>query len=126
MKYAPNQYAKAFMSVVARAPTTKRAEFTKRFLRSVQKNGDLSRIRQILNAIERHFVAERGGAWVRLEFARPQPECAVAALRERFGARDHVEVAVRPELVAGVRITQNGDTELDYSLARKLKKLFTR
>ena len=126
MRYAPSQYAEAFTAVVPKAPASRRAELTQRFLRSVRKNGDLSRIRQIVAAIERRLVTERGGAWIRLEFARPQPEHAVAGLRGSFGAHDHIEVAVRPELIAGVRITRDNETELDYSLARKLKKLFTR
>ena len=126
MRYAPNQYADAYTAVVARTPAAKRTELIKRFLRSVRKNGDFSRVSQIVTAIERRLVTERGGEWVRLEFARPQPERALAGLRKQFGRDDHVAVAVRPELIAGVRITRNEETELDHSLARKLKKLFSR
>lgn len=126
MRYAPAQYAEAFSAVIAKSSPSKREEAIAGLLRSVQKNGDRSRKDQILAAIERRMVAERGGAWVRLEFARTMPERVVAELKKGFNPKDHVETAVRPELVAGVRITQNGETELDYSLARKLKKLFPR
>ncbi|OHA09394.1 MAG: hypothetical protein A3B37_02420 [Candidatus Sungbacteria bacterium RIFCSPLOWO2_01_FULL_59_16] len=124
MRYAPKHYAEAFATTIAKTPAAHWGELIKRFLRAVRKHGDVSRIRQILTAVERRFVTERGGEWIRLEFARPQPERALAILRDHFRARDHVEVVVRPELIAGIRITRNGETELDYSLARKLKKLF--
>lgn len=112
MKYAPSIYARAFLET---------KPDVKNFLRVVAKNGDFQRIDTIVEAIEAQAAKDRGGHMVELEFARETP------LRQKFTftAKDLIRTSINPFLVAGVRVTIDGEKELDMSLRRKLNKLFS-
>ena|SRR3989338_3990644 len=111
MKYSPAVYAKAFWEVRPDA---------ERFLNVVHKNGDFSRVDKIVAALEAIATHEQGGRMINLEFARETE----LAEKFKFKSHDHVRVAINPALVAGVRITIDGEQELDQSLQRKLNTLW--
>jgi|SRR3989344_3555991 len=119
MKYAPDTYARAFwetLSAQAGKPEPKQ------FVEVVAKNGDFSRIDRIVAAIEKHAVHAQGGRMVELEFARS----SAVSQKFKFSAKDRVHTSINSSLVAGVRVTIDGERELDLSLQRKLQKLFPR
>lgn len=111
MKYAPDIYAQAFLET---------KPDLKRFLEVVAKNGDFSRIDAILAATEKRIVHEHGGRMIELEYARQSAE----SNKFKFTAKDRVHTSINPSLVAGVRITIDGEQEFDGSLQHKLQKLF--
>lgn len=111
MKYAPSIYAKAFLETEPEP---------KRFLQAVARNGDLAKIDKIVTAIEELVTKKHGGHTIALEFARKSD----LAEKFKFSAKDHVRVSINPSLVAGVRITIDGEQELDESLQRKLNNLW--
>lgn len=111
MKYAPSMYAKAFWEVQPDA---------KKFFDAVKNNGDGTRVDKILEAIEEHATKTHGGHMIHLEFARETE----LAKKFEFALKDHVRVSINPSLVAGVRMTIDGEQELDASLQRKLHRLW--
>ena len=126
MRYTADRYASAFLATVGSAPAAKRSPLMRRFVQTVAKHGDLVRINHIIAAIEQHLVKQQSGRWIRVAFARPAPGETLTRFRKRFPAPDHVEVAIDPSLIAGARITIDGEEELDLSFARKLNRLFSR
>ncbi|RJQ36369.1 hypothetical protein C4552_03720 [Candidatus Parcubacteria bacterium] len=125
MRHTTDRYAAAFLAAIDEAPAGQHARIVRRFVQAVAKHGDLSRANDIVAAIERRLVKSRGGRWVRVTFARPASNEIVARFRKRFPAPDHVETAVDPSLIAGARVTVDGEEELDMSFARKLNRLFS-
>lgn len=120
MKYTPNTYAKAFLET--------KPDLT-RFLQVVSRNGDFARIEKIVAAIQEVATKQQGGHMVHLEFARldsaRQARNSDLAEKFKFGPKDHVRVRTNSHLVAGVRVTIDGEQELDMSLRRKLNTLFS-
>jgi F0F1-type ATP synthase delta subunit len=60
-----------------------------------------------------------------IESARPLSTEARKKITTPFGPKDRITESIRPELIAGVRITINGTQEYDGSLAYKVQKLFS-
>lgn len=123
MKYPARLYARALVLTLAERPAEEK-RILERFVGVVRKNGDWSRIEKIVAAAEELMVRQAGGRMVKLEFARTVPEETISQFRSAFGERDRVRVSLNPRLVAGVRISIDGEKELDNSLERKLSKLF--
>ncbi len=111
MKYAADLYAKAFLETKADP---------KRLLAVVKKNGDLLGLHKIVAAIETLLVKKAGGHIVHLEFARTNE----LADKFVFSPKDRVSISINPALIAGVRITIDGEKEFDNSFQRKVNQLF--
>ena len=106
MKYKAKEYAMA----IAQA---KKFNLQK-FLRLLEKNGDTKKMKEIVALVEKMKYRK-----VVIETAR------TVKTNWRFGKHDKIEEKISPELLAGVRITINGETQLDFSLKNKLDKIFT-
>jgi len=118
-------YAEALIGAVDKIPGSAQNMTLKRFLGVVRKNGDWSGLRKILVATRMMLARKAGGRVVNLEFARGVSDGTISKFSKAFSHKDHVEVEINPRLVAGMRITIDGEKELDNSLQRKLTKLFT-
>lgn len=125
MRYSPETYAEALIGAVDKIPGSAQNTTLKRFLEVVKKNGDWSGLKKILAATRTMLVKKAGGRVINLEFARGVSEETISKFSKAFSQKDHIEIAVNPRLVAGMRITIDGEKELDNSLQRKLTKLFT-
>lgn len=124
MKYPSYLYARAFLEVMEKTPERKRGEILKRFVQLLFKNGDIRRADKIIEAVSRFIVQARGGRSVAIEYARIIPAKLRRKLTGAFSKKDAVTEILNPVLVAGVRITMDGNEELDMTMARKLKKVF--
>ena len=124
MKYTPETYALALHDTVSRAPSEKRREIVKRFAALLRRTGDIARAGKIIRAFEKLTVKKSGGRWVEIEFARPLDAKLASKIGKLFAAKDRIEETINPALIAGARVTIDGEQELDNSLARKLKKMF--
>ena len=125
MRVAPKQYAEAFRAVVAEARPSETKTIIRRLIASAIKRQDRARLPAIVHAIERKTVTENGGRWVEIQTARSVPPRALSRFRRTFSKKDQITTKIDPRLVAGVRIVVNDERALDYSLERKLRKLFT-
>lgn len=122
MKYPAQAYAKAFTESLSEHPA-KKDRIIENFLREVKKNGDWALIGKIFAQVTQKIVHDSGGRIITAEFARPLSEKLIADFKKQFSSKDHVEVSIRPELVAGVRVLVDGEKELDMTLAKKINKL---
>ncbi|MBI2064803.1 MAG: F0F1 ATP synthase subunit delta [Candidatus Yanofskybacteria bacterium] len=120
MRYSVNNYVGAFTQIIKEIP---REKAINGFLRLLAKTGDIKHSKKILTAIHKKIINEDGGKWIDIEAARePMPKREM--LKNKFSKKDHINFIINPELVAGVRITVNGEEELNNTLRNKLNKLF--
>lgn len=120
MKYSMNNYVGAFTQAIGKVS---RDEVVSGFVRLLKKTGDIKHSKKILEAIHKKLVNEKGGKWVNVETAR-ESSLKKISLKHSFSDKDHLELSINPELVAGVRITVDGQEELNNSLQNKLNRLF--
>lgn len=120
MKYATNNYVIAFTEIVTKVLQEKAVEG---FVKLLKKTGDIKHSKKIIEAVHKKLVNEKGGKWVNVEVAR-ESALEREKLKHNFSNKDYVDFKINPELVAGIRITVDGDEELNNSLQNKLNKLF--
>lgn len=124
MRYSPEIYAKSFFEVLEISKASAYESILKRFLAVVSKNGDQSRINAIIEAFERLVVKSNGGKIVEIITARDVSPAEQSKLKKLFSTNDLIKTSIDPKLVAGVRVELNGELELDYSLAKRFRKMF--
>ncbi len=125
MKYTPRLYARALTAVIAKRMSPAEEKKTIRnFLELLRKNGDLRLAEKIVSEAERLTLERSGKRKVVLETARPLSDKQKKLLHKMLKPGDIVEEKTSPELVAGAKITVNGNLQFDGTLARKLKKMF--
>ncbi|MEK9173176.1 MAG: F0F1 ATP synthase subunit delta [Patescibacteria group bacterium] len=122
MKYSPKDYALALSSIFEKSKDEKHLIST--FLKVVRKNGDQKILPKILEVFKKTEVRKNGGSHIKVEFARETKEVQIKSILKQFSPKDWVETSINPSLIAGVRITLDGEREIDNSLSRKLHKLF--
>lgn len=133
MKHKPEIYAAALSRVLSENKESEDG-ILNNFLRAVRKNGDWVGISKILRAVETRFVKNRGGRMVLVESARDLPEDMKKEFLKVFSAKggfasgekkeDKIAFINNANIIAGARVTINGEQELDFSFRRKLNKLF--
>jgi F0F1-type ATP synthase delta subunit len=124
MKSSPLNYAIALKSVLDATPAPEQVAVIRRFVRILSRRGDRVQGPKITQEFEKLVTEAAGGQLVVIESARPLPERALDLLRRHFGDKDRVSLKINPELIAGVRVTINGEKELDNTMAKKLKGMF--
>ncbi|KKU52758.1 MAG: hypothetical protein A3F26_00450 [Candidatus Ryanbacteria bacterium RIFCSPHIGHO2_12_FULL_47_12b] len=123
MKYTPEIYARAVREAIDEAPVGERDKVFKRFVQAVARKGDARKLPAVVRELERSDVHAKGGRMVTIEFARTLGH-ETSEFKSFLKPEDHLENRVNPDLVAGVRITIDEERELDFSLARRLNKMF--
>lgn len=123
MRYSVNNYVKAFSELLKEAPANRHENISASFIKLLQKTGDIKHKEKIIEAIHKKLVNEKGGKWIDVEVAR-ESASKKGMLKNKFSDKDHLNFKINPELVAGMRITVNGEEELDNTLQNKLNKLF--
>src|SRR3989344_6486645 len=117
-KINPKHYASAFLDVLKEGLSEGGA--LQGLFQTLRARGDLGRRLEILTAVEREAVQRSGGRLVRAEFAHALGISERKEFLESWGKNDRVAMSVSPELVAGLKILIDGETELDLSLHAKL------
>ncbi|MBI4086274.1 MAG: F0F1 ATP synthase subunit delta [Candidatus Liptonbacteria bacterium] len=125
MKYPSKLYAQAFGELAAGdLNKTEETRLVKNFFEVIEKNNDTHQLKKIFEETEKILRVKTGRRSVTIETARE-----VANLKTKFGhfliKTDVVEEKINPELLAGVKITVNDETQFDGSLKRKIDKLFS-
>lgn len=123
MKYTTEIYASALREVIGEAKPSKRDAIVKRFVQAVIRRGDARKLPTIARELEQDEVHARGGRMVEVESVSALRH-NMSKLKNLFKEADHIETRINPELIAGTRITIDGERELDFSLARQLNKMF--
>ena len=125
MKYPAPTYAKALLAVYHKASADQHSHIVKNFIRVLVKNGDVSSLAKIEVEIQKQLVKQKNGRMILVETARDLDDAVLKKIFSKFSTHDHVESKINPSLVAGVRVSINGEQELDISLARRLHSMFS-
>jgi len=124
MKYPINSYAKALAeAILSKDGNSKQIE--KNFIAVLRKNGDESHAWKIIKESEIVLRKKDGTKKIVLRSARPLKKSPKDILGEMLGPEDVCEVAVSPDLIAGMTITVNDDLRFDGSLKGKIDKMFS-
>lgn len=124
MNYSPTSFAKAFLAALAETPKEKHAALLKNFLKVVERYRAGLKIKNIVADIEALSLKQSGGRKIVLEMARPLNDKVRREILAQFGKKDRVEVKIKPEIIAGIKIIIDDEAALDNTLKRKLGKLF--
>lgn len=123
MRYSARQYAKAFVAALELVPKSKEETASRALIAIAKENGDGRELDKITWEIERLLARKKGGRSVLVESARTIAPRGHKKLFSRFGKNDIVREKISPELVAGLRITLDGELELDRSLTGMLRRV---
>jgi F0F1-type ATP synthase delta subunit len=122
MKIKPKIYAEALAQIMAeRKSAQEKEKIVEKFLKLLEKNGDMGKAKEILAFAENLFIKKTGRRKVVIETARKADKKAL--LKEIEMAGDIVQEKINPELIAGIKIIIN-DQQLDLSLQKKLQTIF--
>ncbi len=124
MKYSTQDYARALAEVIAASSPREEAAIRKNFQALLYKNNDETRGGKILEAAGRVLRARQGGREVVFESARKLSAPHRNELEKFLRPDDQAVLRVNPSLVAGVRITVDGEYEFDGSLRGKMDRIF--
>ncbi|MEK7187216.1 MAG: F0F1 ATP synthase subunit delta [Patescibacteria group bacterium] len=119
MKYSARFYAKALAEVIHDG---KEKDAASHLVSILKKNGDLKHLPEIIRLTEKALIEKDGGRSVVIETARPIADIE-KKLHSFLKKEDSIETKVNPDLVAGVRVTINGESQIDASLQSELSKL---
>lgn len=122
MKYSVHTYAQALVAVIE-DKAVKDDVIEKNFLALVRKNGDEGHLPQILEEASRLARGKSGIRKVTVESARELSPSQKATLKQFIQLHDEVEERIDKELIAGIKITVNDETQFDGSLKSKLNKV---
>jgi len=118
----PKDYAKALVELMADKKMSEK-KITDGFLRILVKNGDLKKAKEIMRLAEQLLVKKTGNKKIVVESART---IETKKLLNTFIEKgDAVQEKINPSLIAGVKITVDGEKQFDFSLKSKLDKLFS-
>jgi F0F1-type ATP synthase delta subunit len=124
MKYPVLSYARALASAVTEAGLADQKKIVQNFSDLLRRNGDEAAGGKIVEEAARIVRTKEGLREVVFESARPLTPSQRGSLRGLVKSGDMTLERVNPELVAGVRISVDGEREFDGSLRGKLNKLF--
>lgn len=125
MAYTPKQYAESFVGAVTRAQGKDVDVAIQRFIALMRKNSDWSRRKKIVERIEDEWRKKEGRSLATIVSARPLTVGDRQKIRERFPEdRYDLKEEVRPEIMAGVRIEIDRESQIDATLAGIFKKMF--
>ena len=123
MKHQASIYAKALVEAAASVPKEKDDAVVSNFLKLVKKNGDMGQVDKIVRLAQKSMAKRYGRRILSVESARPLGR-NLDFIKKIAKKEDIIEEKINPGIIAGVKITINGEMQFDGSLDRKLKKLF--
>src|SRR3989344_841986 len=123
MKSKPKIYARVLVDVMmSKKNTGNEKKIVDNFLKLLKKNVDVKNAMEIIRLAEVFILQKTGNKKITLETAREIGRKNI--FKEIVRRHDIVEEKIDPELIAGIRITVNGEKQLDFSLKNKLDKIF--
>lgn len=125
MKYKPKDYAKALSELILKEVTaSQEKKLLDNFLKLLKKNGDISKIKKIIDLAETLFFKKTGRKKVILETVREINSKQKRLLESLIGKGDIVQERISKDLIAGVKIIVNDEKQIDFSMQKKLENIF--
>ena len=123
MKIKPKIYARVLVDVMmSKKNAGNEKKIVDNFLKLLKKNVDVKNATEIIRLAEVFILQKTGNKKITLETARDIGRKNI--FKEIVKSHDIVEEKINPELIAGIRVTVNGENQLDFSLKNKLDKIF--
>lgn len=122
MKIKPKIYAKALVDLIVENKN-KTTNIVERFLRLLEKNGDIRKAKEILVFAEDLFIKKTGRRKIITETARKITPRQKELLKSVERQGDIVSERINKDLIAGIKIIVN-DNQLDMSMQKKLQNIF--
>ena len=119
MKYKSKIYAKALADLISES---KDKHMVENFLSLLKKNRDFKRAKEIIVLAENELLKKTGNRRIILETARETETKDI--LKKNIKKGDILEEKINPDLVAGLKVTINGERQIDFSLKNKLDNIF--
>ena len=119
----PQDYAEAFTKAHLEGGVSDDVLIARLFA-SVKRNNDVRKLSAIARAVGMKLTRRAGGDDITITSARALSEHQRDEFIKTLKKNDAIHFDIDPALHAGVRISKNGEEELDTSLARKIARLF--
>lgn len=122
-------YAKALADIASPKPKGEGGsdlddeQIVKRFLKLLEKDGLQKKAKQILDLAEDLLLRKQGKNKITFEIARRLTTENRALLKQFVREGDVVKEKINHELIAGVKITINGEKQFDNSMLSKLNNI---
>ena len=126
MKYRIKTYRDAYLSALEGKTFEEKKAITRRLLSILTREQALGRSRELFRSIRHAHLKHLGRREATLESAAPLPKHAREEIARALGKHTSITVAVRPELLAGIKITIDDETLIDASGKRLVDTMFTR
>ena len=97
---------------------------TNNFVKLLVKDGQEKKAKEILNLAEDMILAKKGNKKIVFETARKITAGHKKILNGIAKSGDVIQEKINPELIAGVKIIINGNTQFDQTMKSKLQKIF--
>ena len=121
MKPRLKEYAKA-LSLLMTESSFGEKDSILAFINLLDRKGELKNIGEIINLAEKYYLAKKGNKKVVIEMARKMNIENLSHIVLNEG--DILEEKINLDLVAGVKISINGEKQIDFSLSKKLNDIF--
>ncbi len=125
MKYGTDVYVRAYIHARKSVTHKEYSELDESFCELLRSHGEMPHAETIMKEIESALVNEQGGRHIVIESARELSKTLLKKILSSCNEHDIHEEKVNFDLVAGVRITYNGEREIDSSLRKQLTTLLT-
>ncbi len=122
MKIKSRYYALALADLILDAKSSDK-RIIENFFALLQKNGNISKAKEIIALTENILLVKSGNKKIILETALKVSRKHI--LKGILKKNDIVEEKINPELIAGIKIIINNEKQLDFSLQKKINEIFT-
>jgi len=123
MKNSIKNYAKALAELLQNDKVGDK-KISAGFIKLLERQGDLNKAKEIIKQTEFLLAKKQGKKMVVLETARKITESQKKSLAKFTEKGDIVQEKINPELIAGVKITVDGEKQFDQTMQKKINNLF--
>jgi F0F1-type ATP synthase delta subunit len=122
---SPALYARALVEATHAKHANELEGDIRRFVAEVKRNGDSHTFPAIIRECEKAARAKAGKKLLTIEMARKLAPYSLESIKRSFaGEATDIEEKINPELVAGIRLTEDEERQLDASLTFMLNQIF--
>jgi F0F1-type ATP synthase delta subunit len=127
LKYTAKHYAQALHDALENAKTgNERKNIVRQFMAALCRNRASMQLERILAAFEKYYLAKRGLKKIEITTASGLEDIQRKEIMEIVGKNATFDEIIRPDLLAGVTFTIDGELMIDATAKRRLNRLFVR
>ena len=124
MKYRVAQYAEALFDATDGKSEAEQKKIVKRFVELLVRHRTIGKAHAISVAYEKLTLQKRGMRSVRIETAHSASEKLKQEIRTVLGKNIHIEEAVNPHLLGGIKMLVDDEILIDASVKRQIDRMF--